>query len=189
LHRRAVAHDEVEVPFLREAVAELVHLRKLLAGVDMHDRERDVAEERLARQPQHDVGILAQRPQHGDRLQAAEGLAQDVDALVFERVEVAHMPSPSVNPKWMPHSVFPLRDQRRARLSSPSRMRRVQGAQPIEAKPSSNSGCRGSLKSLNAWLICASLQPASGLILILPSLTSAIGSAARSLVWKRLRPV
>src|SRR6266702_3212033 len=71
-------------------IAEAIHLRKLLAGVDMEGRERQAAEERFPRQPDHDVGVLAERPQQGDLLQAAEGLAEDIDALRLELVEMVH---------------------------------------------------------------------------------------------------
>ena len=81
LHRRAVLDDEIELPFLRVAVAERVDLREFLAGIDVHHRERDVAEERLARQPQHDVAVLAERPQDRELVDLVERLAQDVDAL------------------------------------------------------------------------------------------------------------
>src|SRR3954471_6557832 len=50
------------VPLLPVMFAEAIHLGKLLAGVDMERRERHAAEERLARQPDHDVGVLAERP-------------------------------------------------------------------------------------------------------------------------------
>src|SRR4029078_2486195 len=81
---------EVELPFLAEAIAERVHLRKFLAGIDMQGRKRDAAEEGLARQPDHDVGILAQRPQQRELLQTRERFAQNVDALRLEFVEMIH---------------------------------------------------------------------------------------------------
>ena len=55
--------EEVEIPLRRVAVAERVHLRKLLAGVDMHHRKRHAPEERLARDPDHHVGVFAERPE------------------------------------------------------------------------------------------------------------------------------
>jgi hypothetical protein len=62
-------------------VAEGIHFREFLAGIDMHDRKRHLAEEGLASQPDHDVTVFAQRPQHGQPINSVEGLPQDVDAL------------------------------------------------------------------------------------------------------------
>ena len=76
------------------AVAEGVHLRELPLGVDVHHRERHVAEERLAHQPQDDVAVLAERPEDRQLVQLGEGLAQDVDALRFQRVQVVHQSIP-----------------------------------------------------------------------------------------------
>src|ERR1700761_7365480 len=72
------------------STAEGVHLRKFFSGVDVHARERHPAEEGLARQPDHDVGIFAQRPQQRELLQPRKSLAQDVDALRLQRVEMVH---------------------------------------------------------------------------------------------------
>ena len=76
-----------EVPLVRIAIAERVHLGKFLAGVDVHDRERHAAEESLARQPDHHVGIFAERPEQGEILHAREGFAQNINALRFELIE------------------------------------------------------------------------------------------------------
>src|SRR3546814_3582 len=56
----------------------------------MHDRERHMAEEGLAGQPDHDIACFPQRPQHRQLVDAVEGLAQDVNALRFELVEMVH---------------------------------------------------------------------------------------------------
>jgi hypothetical protein len=53
-------------------------------------RERHAAKERLARQPDHHVGILAERPQQRELLQARERFPENVDALRLERVEMIH---------------------------------------------------------------------------------------------------
>ncbi len=54
-------------------------------------------------------------------------------------------PRPPSNPyRWMPHSVLAVPAQRPARASSPGCTARVQGAQPMDRKPLSNSGWRGS---------------------------------------------
>lgn len=46
--------------------------------------------ERLARQPDHHVAVLAKRPQQGQGLQLAIGLAQDENALGLELVQIIH---------------------------------------------------------------------------------------------------
>ena len=89
--RRAFLDDQIEVPFAGVAVAERVHFGKLLAGVDMHGGKRQMAEEGLAREPDHHVGVLAERPQQGELLHAGEGFAEDEDALGFEFVEAVHV--------------------------------------------------------------------------------------------------
>jgi len=90
LDRRAVAHQQVQVPLFRIAVAELVHLLELLAGVDMDHRKRHMAAEGLLGQPDHDVRVLAQRPQHPGGVDARVGLAEDVNGLRFEFVQPLH---------------------------------------------------------------------------------------------------
>ena len=93
LDRRAGLDQQLEVPLLAEALAKRIHLLELLAGVDVHDRERHVAEERLAGEPEHDVAVLAERPQDRDPVELGERLAQDVDALGLEAVQVVHAPA------------------------------------------------------------------------------------------------
>jgi hypothetical protein len=53
--------------------------------------KRHVTKKRLFREPDHGVGILAERPQHRELLDAVKGLAQDVDAFAFELIEVVHI--------------------------------------------------------------------------------------------------
>ena len=50
-----------------------------------------MAEEGLAREPHHDVRVLADRPQHAERRDSFEGFAEDVDAVAFELVEMVHV--------------------------------------------------------------------------------------------------
>src|SRR5260221_638113 len=59
-------------------------------GADMDHRERHVAEERLAHHPQHDLAVLAERPQHPELVDFVESLAQDMDAARLKRVEMIH---------------------------------------------------------------------------------------------------
>src|SRR3984885_11579762 len=81
---------QIEAPFLAEGVAKRIHLRKFLAGIDMQGRKRHAAKERLAREPDHDVGIFAERPQQRQLLEPREGFTENVDALRLEGVEVVH---------------------------------------------------------------------------------------------------
>ena len=75
---------------MRQRVAVPDHLRQLVAGVDVNERERHVAEERLARQPQQHGRVLADRPQHAEAFEVPERLAEDENALLFELIEVIH---------------------------------------------------------------------------------------------------
>ena len=45
---------------------------------------------RLLGEPDHDVRVLAERPQHCDLVEAVIGLAQDIDALAFEPGKMIH---------------------------------------------------------------------------------------------------
>src|SRR6516164_8523487 len=90
LDRRAGLDQEIELPFDRVAIAKRIHLGKLLAGIDMQSREWYAAEEGLAGEPDHHVGIFAERPQQGEVPQAREGLAENEDALRFELAEAVH---------------------------------------------------------------------------------------------------
>ena len=68
------------------AIAVLDHRGNLVGRIDVDEREGHLAEESLARQPQHDRGVLADGPQHAEVSEVLPGLAQDVDALIFEVV-------------------------------------------------------------------------------------------------------
>ena len=88
LERRFVlADDQLEVPFLHQAIAVFDHARDLVGGIHMDQREGDVPEERLARQPEQDRGILADAPQHRQTFKLVIRLAQDVDALILQFVQ------------------------------------------------------------------------------------------------------
>ena len=90
LDGRAILADEVQLPFHCIAVTEGIHLRKFLAGIDMHRGKRHMAEEGLAGEPDNDIAVLAHGPEHGQAIDAVEGFAQDVDALGFELIEMGH---------------------------------------------------------------------------------------------------
>jgi hypothetical protein len=90
LQRRARFDSEIELPFLAVAIAKRVHLREFLAGIDVQSGERYAAEKGLTRQPDHHVGIFAERPQQRQLLQPRECFPENVDALGLERFEVIH---------------------------------------------------------------------------------------------------
>ena len=85
--RRTRLDQQIELPLLGVAVAKRVHLRKFLAGIDVHGGEGHAAEEGLAREPDHHVGIFSERPQEGDPLEARERFAKDENALRFQLVQ------------------------------------------------------------------------------------------------------
>ena len=73
-----------------EAIAKLDHLAKLISGVDMQQRERDLAGiESLLRQPHHHRRVLADGIQHHRLLKLRRHLANDVNALGFERPQMS----------------------------------------------------------------------------------------------------
>ena len=53
----------------------------------MHEREGDMAEERLAGEPEQHGRVFADAPEHGEVVELVERLAEDVDALAFEFVQ------------------------------------------------------------------------------------------------------
>src|SRR5438128_5421175 len=91
---RVLSDDQLEAQLAGEAIAILDHLGNLVARVDVDQRVRDVPEQRLARQPEQDRRVLPHRPQHGQPGDLGPGLAQDVQALVFERLEVVQRIAP-----------------------------------------------------------------------------------------------
>ena len=82
--------DELEAEFGGVAVAEFEHLAELVAGVDVKEREgngRGV--EGLLREAQHDGGVFADGVEHHRVLELGGDLAEDVDALGLEELNVA----------------------------------------------------------------------------------------------------
>ena len=77
LDRRALRNHQIEIPDLAVGVPECIHFRHLLAGIDVDDRERHMPEEGLLGQPHQDVGVLADRPEHRQTVDAIERLAQE----------------------------------------------------------------------------------------------------------------
>ena len=81
--------DEALAELLDAAVAELDHLGEVVAGVDVHDRERELARmEGLLGEPQQHDRVLAAREEQHRPLALGGDLAHDVDRLGLELVEV-----------------------------------------------------------------------------------------------------
>ncbi len=76
-------HHEIEFPILGQAIPQLDQLRHIVAGFHEDDRDGDMTEERLAGEPGHDHGVLADAPEHGEVVDLVERLAEDEDALLF----------------------------------------------------------------------------------------------------------
>ena len=130
--------------FRDQVVAELDDLREVVAGVDVHDREREArrAEGLLGQAQEHDRVLAAAEQQHRP-LELRRHLPEDVDRLGLERLQVRELvlqgshrgasPLPlSFGPTsttWIPHSSLSWPAQRPSRPEPGW----VQGAQPIEA--------------------------------------------------------
>jgi len=82
--------QQIEVVLAAVPVPELDHLSELPGGVDVQQREGELARvERLAGQVHHHRGVLADRVEHHRVVELGGDLADDVDALGFELLEVA----------------------------------------------------------------------------------------------------
>ena len=81
--------DQALVELGDAAVAELDHLGEVVAGVDVHDRERELAraERLLGEAEQHDRVLAAGEEEHRP-LELRSELAEDVDRLGLELVEM-----------------------------------------------------------------------------------------------------
>lgn len=88
---RATIRDEVERPFLRIAITELIGLGELRTGIEMDDRKGNVTEEGFSGQPDHDIRVLAERPQHAGLLQLVESFPENMDGVAFEIIESVHI--------------------------------------------------------------------------------------------------
>ncbi len=81
--------DQPLAELLDAAVAELDHLGEVVAGVDVHDREREAAraERLLGEAQQHDRVLAAREQQHGP-LELGGDLAHHVDRLGLELTQL-----------------------------------------------------------------------------------------------------
>ena len=93
--------DQLAAEFLRAAVAEFDHLAKFPCRVDMQQRERQRRGiERLECQMQQDRAVLADGIQQHGVVGGRDDLAEDVDALGFQALEVGQgLPGP--RPAWL----------------------------------------------------------------------------------------
>ena len=86
---RVLVDDEIQPVLLGGLVPELDHLLELPVGVHVEQREGDLARiEGLAGQVQHDGGVLADGVHHHRVLELGGHLADDVDALGFQLLQV-----------------------------------------------------------------------------------------------------
>jgi hypothetical protein len=141
-------HDQIESEVARRLVAESDHLRKFPGRVYVQQRKRQLrGPEGFARKMQENRRVLADGVEQHGRAELRRGLAEDVDALGFEQLQMrserCHAALPSrFGFMCKPHSFFSScsHHQRPARGFSPGCTARVHGAQPIEIKP---RACRG----------------------------------------------
>ena len=82
-------NDQLHPGFRREPVPQRVELGELPAGVDVQERERRPRrEEGFPREVQHDHAVLAAGEEHDRPLRLGHRLADDVDRLRFQSVEM-----------------------------------------------------------------------------------------------------
>ena len=79
-----LADNQVQAPFAGQPIPVLDHGGDFVAGVDVQERERHVAQEGLAREPQEHRRVFAHGPEHGKIVEVLVRLPQDVDALILE---------------------------------------------------------------------------------------------------------
>src|SRR5690349_21702177 len=118
-------YDQIQMPFPGQAVSIFDHGRDLITRVHMKQREGDMAEKGLPRQPQEHSRIFSHRPEHREVVEMLVGFPQNVDALIFELAEVFHRYSlcrkfrPAATGVWLKASSFlaaaPFSITRRAR--------------------------------------------------------------------------
>jgi hypothetical protein len=89
LHAR---DHQLHAELLDPAVPEVEHLLEVVAGVHVHDRERDARRmERLLRQPEHGDGVLAAGEQQHRPLELGHHLADDEDGLGFQGLQLGQL--------------------------------------------------------------------------------------------------
>jgi|694.fasta_scaffold08788_12 hypothetical protein len=102
--------QELEVPVLRQLVAELDHLPELVGRVDMQQREGNPSRrEGLLREAQHRHRVLADAEEHDGLVKLGDDLADDMDALRFQlgemgQVVLAHVRGKQTSPRVVLYS-------------------------------------------------------------------------------------
>ena len=87
-----VGDDQARAELLHAPVAELERLREVVAGVHVHEREREAARpEGLLGQAQQDDRVLAAREQQDRALELGGDLAHDEHGLRLEGAQVAYL--------------------------------------------------------------------------------------------------
>jgi hypothetical protein len=90
---RVLVDEKLGSSFAADLVAKRVHVPELPRRVDMKQRKGQRArKERLLREVKHHRRILADRVKHHGPVGLRDGLAQDVDALGFEPIEMRECP-------------------------------------------------------------------------------------------------
>jgi hypothetical protein len=81
--------DQVHAAFTRHTLAHLVHRPELPRRVDVQQREGRLGRVKgLLRQPQHHRRVLADGIEHHRPLALGDNLAEDLDALGFETLQM-----------------------------------------------------------------------------------------------------
>ncbi|MPM63521.1 hypothetical protein SDC9_110401 [bioreactor metagenome] len=121
-------HQQADAELVDHPVAVREHLGEVVPGVDMQQGERHSSgPEGFGGQVEQDGRVLAAAEQQHRPLQLGDGLADDVDGLGLQQVEMVESAH-----RCNPHSVLARPAHRPARGSSPGATRRVHGSQPIE---------------------------------------------------------
>jgi hypothetical protein len=82
-------HDEIEPELARGPITERDHVPELPGGIDVQQREWRLGRpERLPRQMQQYGGVLTDGIEQDGRAELRRRLAEDVDALGFEQLEM-----------------------------------------------------------------------------------------------------
>ena len=86
------AHDQFAAELLRAAVAEFVELGKMMTGIDVEQRHRQVRRtKRFLREAQETDGVLAPGEEERGPLKFARDLPHNVDSLGFEMLKMVEM--------------------------------------------------------------------------------------------------
>ncbi len=85
-----LAVNEIQPPLASQLIAIADHLGNLVSRVDMDQRERHVAEERLAGEPEQHRAVFPDRPQHSQLREAVVRLTQNMNTPALQLLEMIH---------------------------------------------------------------------------------------------------